>query len=304
MSEFVPARLQAVADLPIGRGWLYEPKFDGYRGLLVTSGSGKGSLWSRNEKDLSRWFPDLVSLAGQLPKATVLDGEIVMPTGTGVSFIQLQRRLASLGRESPVAFIAFDALRCDADLRSLPLTQRRQRLERLVEAADNPSLQLMTQTSDRDAALAWLNPQMSLAGVEGVVAKFDEPYPKRDARRWRKVRRVSTREFAVRGFIPEGHGAMRLVLATTDPEARLVGTSYPISDMDLKPLADFVDKARPAERRVWAPFEDGRHDWYELPPAAELIAEVTVTTLDSGLLRQPAKFVRWRFADPSEKPRR
>jgi len=304
MSEFMPARLQAVGDLPTGRGWLYEPKFDGYRGLLVTSASGSGSLWSRNEKELSRWFPELVSLAGQLPRATVLDGEIVMPTGTGVSFIQLQRRLASKGRESPVAFIAFDALRCDTDLRSLPLSQRRQRLERLVEAAGDFSLQLVTQTNDRDAALAWLDPQMSLAGIEGVVAKFDEPYPKPAARRWRKVRRVSTKEFAVRGFIPEGHGAMRLVLGTADHEARLVGTSYPIKDVDLMPLADFVDKARLAERPVWAPFEDGRHDWYELPRAAELIAEVTVTTLDSGLLRQPAKFLRWRVTDPSDKPRR
>lgn len=132
----------------------------------------------------------------------------------------------------------------------------------------------MMQTSDPDAALAWLDPQISLAGIEGVVAKFDEPYPKPDTRRWRKVRRVSTMEFAVRGFIPEAHGAMRLVLATPDREARLVGTSYAISGRDLKPLADFIEQSRPSERRVWAPFEDGRHDWYELPPAVQLIAEV------------------------------
>jgi ATP-dependent DNA ligase len=304
MSAFVPARLGAVSDLPIGQGWLYEPKFDGYRGLLVTGASGRGSLWSRNEKDLGRWFPELVSMAGRLPRGTVLDGEIVMPTESGVSFIGLQRRLASLGRESPVAFIAFDALRCTEDLRSLRLSQRRQRLERLIEAAGDSSLQMMTQTSDRDAAVAWLDPQMSLAGIEGVVAKLDEPYPKPNTRRWRKARRVSTKEFAVRGFIPEGHEAMRLVLAMADPEARLVGTSYPITGRDLKPLADFVDQARPAERRIWAPFEDGRNDWYELPPAAELIAEVMVTTLDSGLLRQPARFLRWRVIDPSEQHRR
>lgn len=297
MSEFLPARLQAVKDLPVGTGWLYEPKFDGYRGLLVNSASGKGSLWSRNDKDLSRWFPELVSLASQLPHATVLDGEIVMPTEAGVSFIGLQRRLASVGRDSPVAFIAFDALKCDEDLRSNSLSQRRQRLKRLVDTTRDSLLQLMAQTSDRDAATSWLDPKMSLAGIEGVVAKLDEPYPNPDVRRWRKVRRLSTTEFAVRGFIPEDRG-MRLVLAARYDRAHLVGTSYPISGTQLEPLVDFVQQARQAEHRIWAPFEDGRREWYELPPAAKLIAEVTISTLDSGLLRQPAKFVRWRSSGP------
>lgn len=72
MSEFEPALLQAVKALPVGEGWLYEPKFDGYRDLLVNSPTGKGSVWSRNQEDLGRWFPDLVSLAGRLPRATVI----------------------------------------------------------------------------------------------------------------------------------------------------------------------------------------------------------------------------------------
>ncbi len=117
MAEFTPARLQAVNDVPRGDSWRYEPKFDGYRGLLVNGASGKGSVWSRNNKDLGRFFPELLDLASRLPRATVLDGEIVMPTPTGVSFITLQRRLTAARGDSPVAFIAFDILRCGDDLR-------------------------------------------------------------------------------------------------------------------------------------------------------------------------------------------
>jgi ATP-dependent DNA ligase len=298
MAAFTPARLQAVKELPVGEGWLYEPKFDGYRGLLMSSPSGKGSIWSRNNRDLSRWFPELVVLASRLPRGTVLDGEIVMPTDRGVSFIALQRRLASFDRESPAAFIAFDTLSCrDEDLRSERLSLRRTRLESTVDDMAESSLQLMTQTGDISAAAAWLDDSLTIAGIEGVVAKLDEPYPKPDAKRWRKVRRITTMEFAVRGFIPEGD-SMRLVLATASADSHLVGTTYPISGRDAKPLEHLVSQAIPAEHRVWAPFEDGRRDWYELPLRGGLIAEVMVTAVDSGVLRQPARFLRWRFAEP------
>jgi ATP-dependent DNA ligase len=283
----------------MGEGWLYEPKFDGYRGLLMNSPSGKGSLWSRNDKDLGRWLPELLALAARLPRGTVLDGEIVMPTESGVSFIGLQRRLASPGRESPAAFISFDVLRCgEDDLRREKLSRRRTSLERIVDDTAESSLQLMTQTSDLSAALAWLDDSLTIAGIEGVVAKLDEPYPKPEVKRWRKVRRTATMEFAVRGFIPEGD-SMRLVLATAGGDSHLVGTTYPIGGSDVKPLEQLVRQAVPAEHRVWAPFEDGRRDWYELPNGEELVAEVIVTTLDSGVLRQPARFLRWRFVEPA-----
>ena len=297
MGEFAPARLQAVKALPFGTGWLYEPKLDGYRGLLVSNSNGKGSLWSRNDKDLGRWFPELVALAGRLPAGTILDGEIVMPTDTGVSFMALQRRLALLGRDSPVAFVAFDLLRQNEDLRQQKLSDRRRRLIRVVEQTSDSSLQLMTQTNDREAARAWLDESLSISGIEGVVAKLDEPYPRPDLTRWRKVRRVATMELAVRGFAPEPNGSMRLVLSSRGNRSPLVGTTYPISGRDLQPLEAVVDSASPAEHRVWAPFEDGRREWYALPDSVHLVVEVVVTPLDSGLLRQPARFVRWRTSD-------
>ena len=295
---FVPARLQSVKEIPTGPGWLYEPKLDGYRGLLVSSEGGKGSLWSRNDKDLGRFFPELIALASRMPRATVLDGEIVMPTAAGVSFLALQQRLAAIGRESPVAFIAFDVLRSGDDLRRELLSHRRRRLERVVDHVGESSLQLMTQTPDLEAAATWLDEELSIAGIEGAVAKLDEPYPKPESRRWRKIRRVSTSDFVVRGFIPEPNASLRLVLATDDSEPRLVGTTYPISGVDLQPLARFVTDATPAEQRIWAPFDEGRREWFQLPPDSGLIAEVIVTTIDSGVLRQPARFVRWRAISP------
>ena len=80
MASLSPARLIAVKDIPRGTGWLYEPKLDGYRGLLVSNAKRAGSVWSRNAKDLGRFFPELVDLAARLPADSALDGEIVMPT--------------------------------------------------------------------------------------------------------------------------------------------------------------------------------------------------------------------------------
>jgi hypothetical protein len=112
------------------------------------------------------------------------------------------------------------------------------------------------------------------------------------------VRRTSTREFTVRGFAPEANGSVRLVLSSGGADSHLVGTPYPIGGVDLKPLEWFFGDATPAEHRVWAPFDDGRREWYELPKGVSLVAEVVVTTLDTGVLRQPARFVRWRISHP------
>ena len=221
MPTFTPARLLAVKGIPHGADWLYEPKFDGYRGLLVSNARRAGSVWSRNAKDLGRFFPELVEVASQLPPDTVLDGEIVRPIESGVSFIQLQQRLMvrhsereKVARESPVAFVAFDLLqRRGEDIRGHGLRVRRRDLQGLVERQGDQLLQLVIQTAKRDVVAGWLDPSLSMSGIEGVVAKQDQAYPKPDAKRWRKVRRISTMEFDVHGFIPERDGSLRLVLA-------------------------------------------------------------------------------------------
>lgn len=308
MAMFAPARLLAVKDVPSGEGWLYEPKFDGYRGLLVSNSRGAGSVSSRNAKDLGRFFPELVELATRLPADTVLDGEIVRPVENGVSFIHLQQRLAvpnkereRMARDAPVAFVAFDLLQHRGqDTRRQRLRERRRDLQRLVDRTADQRLQLITQTADRDVAASWLDPSLSMSGIEGLVAKLDEAYPKPDAKRWRKVRRVGTMELSVHGFIPQGDGSLRLVLAVTaDDRLRIVGTTYPIGSDDAQVLHPLIPASVVGERRIWGPFESDRHNvWYRLP--AGLIAEVVVANIDSDVLRQPAKFVRWRLPGPPE----
>src|ERR671937_388889 len=95
-----PALIRMAPTLPHSRGWVYEPKLDGFRGLLSPE-----SLISRSEKSLGRFFPELVDLSRRLPPGTILDGEIVQPTATGVSFEALQERLVRQG--SGAAFITF-----------------------------------------------------------------------------------------------------------------------------------------------------------------------------------------------------
>src|SRR5690349_7478038 len=193
MPTLSPARLIAVKEIPHGPGWLYEPKMDGYRGLLVSNAKRAGSVWSRNAKDLGRFFPELVDLAARLPADSALDGEIVMPTHSGVSFVQLQQRLmvrqserAKAGRELPVAFVAFDLLRSRGeDIRSERLRERRPKLQRHVDRQADQLLQIVIQTPDRDVATNWLDPSLSMSGIEGVVAKQNEAYPEPEAKRWR-----------------------------------------------------------------------------------------------------------------------
>ncbi|HSS60123.1 MAG TPA: hypothetical protein VLK30_01555 [Candidatus Limnocylindrales bacterium] len=302
MEDVAPARLQLVKELPKGPGWLYEPKFDGYRGLLMTNGAGQGAIYSRNAKNLGSFFPELLHLAKALPPGCVLDGEIVHPTDAGVSFFELQRRLSvpvsqrpSIAAESPVAFVAFDLLRAASDdIRRLRLAERRKRLSGVTSAAASPLLQLIVQTDDPSAALAWLDDSVSMTGIEGVVAKLDEPYPNPAKRQWQKVRRQATVDVLVKGFVGDLRGELRLVLARRfGEEVRIIGTTLPIGREDAKQLAQHLPRVVAGERPVWTPFIKERIDeWFQLP--TELVAEVVITNLDGETLRQPARFVRWR----------
>jgi ATP-dependent DNA ligase len=306
VADFTPARLQLVKQIPKGHGWLYEPKCDGYRGLLMTNGAGQGAVFSRNAKNLSAYFPELVHLAQTLPRGSILDGEIVKPTENGVSFFELQHRLAvpirqrpSVAAHSPVAFVAFDILQEKSeDIRRLLLAKRRKRLERLTSAARDPLLQLIVQVDDPEVARAWLHE--SITGIEGVVAKRDEPYPNPTARRWQKVRRESTIDVLVQGFVGEPGSSLRLVIGRRHgDETRILGTTWPIAVSDARALFALMPSAVPGERPIWTPFVKERIDeWFRLP--TELVAEVVVTNIDGDTLRHPARFVRWRMSEPPE----
>src|SRR6476660_4348253 len=159
---------ELVRELPPGDGWQYEPKWDGFRGVLENDG-GELRLWSRNERPLLRYFPELRPLGELLPKGSALDGEIVIERGGRLDFDAMQMRLhpaesrvRKLSAEIPAQFIAFDVLLWGGKpVHESPFEERRAVLENLPFTISPAS-------TDPGQAEAWLE-QLDAAGLDGVI---------------------------------------------------------------------------------------------------------------------------------------
>lgn len=175
-------------------GCLYEPKWDGFRaGIVVTESSA--TIWSRQGKDLTRYFPDLVAaILEQVPPGCVVDGEALIWTGDRLDFTSLQARMttgkkafSSFVRERPASFAAFDVLAVAGyDTRDLPLKDRRALLEELA-AGWAPPLNLSPVTADYATALEWFE-EMPPTGIEGLVVKGAAQRYEGGVRQWLKVK--------------------------------------------------------------------------------------------------------------------
>ncbi|HEV7636626.1 MAG TPA: ATP-dependent DNA ligase, partial [Bradyrhizobium sp.] len=177
---------RSVDAIPRGPEWEYEPKWDGFRGLLSRRGN-KVDLRSKSGEDLTRYFPELVDAALKL-KATefLLDGEIVVPRGKAFSFDDmLQRihpaasRVTKLSQETPALYLAFDLLATAADkaLAAQPLRERRPALQAFARSQfkSSPTFRLSTATASYATAKKWL--AQAGGGCDGVIAKrIDLPY--------------------------------------------------------------------------------------------------------------------------------
>src|SRR5712691_318780 len=173
---FPPMLAALKHSLPIGDQWLYEPKLDGFRGLLRHGTNGHVQLLSRNLRDLAPSFPELLQAAPSLPAGTLLGGEIVIADASGnADFGALQQRLTVARRaagqvalQRPAVLLVFDVLEMGGvPLTDLPLRNRRKRLEDFLPGL-HPCLQLMAQTRDLALAQQWL---ALVPALEGVVAK-------------------------------------------------------------------------------------------------------------------------------------
>jgi ATP-dependent DNA ligase len=168
---FPPMEAELVRELPEGE-WQYEPKWDGFRGVLENDG-GELALWSRNERPLLRYFPELRPLGDLLPPHSALDGEIVIERGGRLDFDAMQMRLhpaesrvRKLSAEIPAQFVAFDVLLWKGKpIHELPLEKRRRELEKLAK-----SFRISPATRDAAVAAAWLD-ELDAAGLDGVIAK-------------------------------------------------------------------------------------------------------------------------------------
>ena len=177
MPPVSPMLAKLSRQMPEEGGLLYEPKWDGFRCIVFRDGR-ELELGSRNERPLTRYFPELVGpLLANLPGRCVLDGEIVIVGQSGLDFDALLQRIhpaASrvklLAAETPASFVAFDLLALgDEDLRGEPFGTRRSVLEQALGGTE-PPVYVTPATSDSAVAKDWFE-RFEGAGLDGVVAK-------------------------------------------------------------------------------------------------------------------------------------
>src|ERR687886_571715 len=200
-----PMLAKPTTKLPVGDGLFYEPRWDGFRCIVFRDGD-EVELGSRNERPLTRYFPEVVeAVKAALPERCVVDGEIVVPNGDRLHFEALlqrihpaESRVRLLAEQTPASFVAFDLLAIgDESLLEVPFAQRRARLQEVVTATESGHLPAITQ--DADTAQRWFE-EFEGAGLDGVVAKAaDLPYSP-DQRVMTKVKHVRTADCVVAGF--------------------------------------------------------------------------------------------------------
>ncbi|MGD9796622.1 MAG: ATP-dependent DNA ligase [Acidimicrobiia bacterium] len=311
--------------LPVEDGLFYEPKWDGFRCIVFRDGDAV-ELGSRNERPLTRYFPELVaSLRAELPPRCVLDGEIVIPSPTGLDFDALQQRIhpaASrvnlLAERTPASFVAFDLLALgDDDLRGRPFAERRAGLVGALAAA-GPPVHLTPATTDPVVAARWFE-QFEGAGLDGVVAKPAALHYLEDKRAMLKVKHERTADCVVAGFRmhKDGDGVGSLLLGLYDDGGTLhhVGVATSFSAARRKELVTELEPLRAGamDGHPWAGWADavtepgdgqrrpgGTSRWnagkdlsWE-PVRIELVAEVGYDNMQGDRFRHATKLVRWR----------
>jgi len=320
-----PMLAKLATEIPGGEGFLFEPKWDGFRAIVFRGGNDV-FIQSRDLKPLDRYFPELhAALVTGLPDGCVLDGEIVIATPHGLDFDALQMRLhpaasrvAKLAIETPAAFVGFDAIAIDGqDLRDVAQSERRARLERLLAGA-RPPIHLTPMTRDRAEAAEWLA-RFEGAGLDGVIAKPVDGAYQPGKRAMFKVKHARTAECVVAGFRwhKDGKGKRvgSLLLGLYDDKGRLqhvgVTSSFTMATreqlaVELAPLREGALEGHPW--REWAEVQGeitsmpgGQSRWsagkdlsWE-PLRIERVCEVKYDHMQGTRFRHAAVFQRWRF---------
>ena len=160
-----PMLAKAVDSLPEGDGWLFEPKWDGFRAIIFRDGD-ETYIQSRDLKPLNRYFPELEApIKASLPERSILDGEVVIAGDGGLQFEALllrihpaESRVRMLAEQSPASFVAWDLLALDdVDLRATPQGERRALLERELAGRLDPAVHLTPATTDRGLPVDWFD---------------------------------------------------------------------------------------------------------------------------------------------------
>jgi len=325
-----PMLAKLAEELPEAGPFLYEPKWDGFRAIAFRSGS-ELYIQSRDLRPLDRYFPELhdAMIAG-MPDRSVLDGEIVIASAHGLDFDALQLRLhpaasrvAKLAKVTPSSFVAFDALALDgADLRSAPLRERRERLERALGGVA-PPIHLTPMTRDRAVAAEWLA-RFEGAGLDGVIVKPEDGVYEAGKRAMIKVKHARTADCVVAGFRWHKTGRDELIgsllLGLYDDRGRLhhVGVTSSFTMAGRRELASELAplRANALEHHPWREWAErdgsdmtrmpgGQSRWsagkdlsWE-PLRIERVCEVKYDHMQGDRFRHAAVFQRWR---PDKQP--
>lgn len=314
-----PMLAKAVPAVPpaekVPGGLLYEPKWDGFRGLIAWDGETV-EIGSRGAKPLTRYFPELVEAIPELlPGPCLLDGEIVVATGPQGSqrldwealsqrIHPAASRVATLAASTPAMFIAFDLLAVgDDDLLAEPFESRRTRLEALLASVEHP-LHITRTTRDHDAAVRWLA-EFEGAGLDGVIAKpLTQPYAP-GKRTLFKIKHARTADVVALGYrvhkSGSGVGSLLVGLYGADGVLRQVGGVAAWSDVRrqelVEELAPWVERDDSGEA-VTAEGERSRFSggkdvsFVRLRP--ERVLEVRYDQLEGARFRHTVQFERWR----------
>ena len=327
MPPLKPMLAKSAPELPeasAGTYW-FEPKWDGFRCIVFRDGD-EVELGSRNERPLTRYFPELLEpLKASLPERCVVDGEVVVAGPDGLDFDALQQRIHPaesrvnrLAGETPASFVAFDLLAVDdRSLLSEPLRDRRRALEEALAGAASP-VHLTPGTEDRAIAADWFS-RFEGAGLDGVMAKKATAPYQPDKRAQLKVKHLRTADCVVAGFREHksGDGPGSLMLGLYDEAGNLhhlgVASSFSAArraelreqlapfvaaDLSDHPWGEWADAAAHAKSEGRLPGGQSRwnakKDLSFTPLRPELVAEVAYERVDNGRFRHSARFQRWR----------
>ena len=331
-----PMLAKPAATIPEG-DFLYEPKWDGFRTIVFRDGD-EVELGSRNEKPMTRYFPEVVAaVRAALPPRCVVDGEIIVPMGGHLEFERLQERIhpaasrvTMLAERTPAVFVAFDLLALDdVDVMGLPFAERREALERLlaVEPPRAPGVTLTPATRSIKVAQDWFE-VFEGAGLDGVVAKPLAAQYQPDVRAMTKIKHARTADVVVAGIrphktsTPERPLVGSLLLGLYDNDGHLahigVAASFPVkrraelyeeltplfvpeADLDTHPWGGWAAPPADAGRLPGSVSRWNAHkDLSFIPLRPERVLEVAYDQMQGDRLRHTAQFRHWR---PDRDPR-
>jgi len=313
IKSLAPMEALLVDEIPTGKEWQYEPKWDGFR-CLAYGRAGKVRLQSKSGKPLDRYFPELVSALEKLPaKHFLLDGEIVIPVAHGVDFDQLLQRIhpaasrvKKLAAEHPAHFMIFDLLKNDAGVRLVdtPLKKRRPLLEAFARKFLKGSelLHLSLATTKLEEAKKWLEKRETF--LDGIIAKrVDLPYAAGERTAMQKYKRIRTADCVVGGFrySAKSKAEVGSLLLGLYENGLLnhVGFTSGIKAEDrktlLKKLLPLIKPPGFTGQKPGGPsrWSTARSDEWE-PLKPKLVVEVSFDHVTGGRFRHGTQIIRWR----------